>query len=233
VMETQRELASGTVTVAGSQVTDEWGGPIAGGTVDSRYSWLGGKKRSVALPSGAVLMGVRVYVPQLGRFLQVDPVLGGSASAFDYCFADPVNCTDLDGRWARGKKAWSRFKRGATRAGRFVARNRHNIVRGFGYAAAGACMLASAGACAIAAGAAFAASTARNCYDTRVCRRGKARWGEFGKRLAIDYIMMAAAFGGGAAAKEFGRVGAVVLRGRSGVIGASWTRWGRYGRPRR
>jgi hypothetical protein len=45
-------------------------------------------------------MGVRVYVPQLGRFLQTDPVLGGSASAYDHCYGDPINCTDLDGRIA-------------------------------------------------------------------------------------------------------------------------------------
>ncbi|WP_448630647.1 hypothetical protein [Cellulomonas soli] len=32
-----------------------------------------------------------------GRFLQTDPVPGGSASAYDYCNADPVNCTDLGG----------------------------------------------------------------------------------------------------------------------------------------
>ena len=44
-------------------------------------------------------MGVRLYAPQLGRFLSVDPIDGGNASAYDYCNADPINCTDLDGRF--------------------------------------------------------------------------------------------------------------------------------------
>jgi hypothetical protein len=43
-------------------------------------------------------MGVRLYHPHIGRFLQPDPVDGGSATAYDYCTADPINCTDLDGR---------------------------------------------------------------------------------------------------------------------------------------
>jgi guanyl-specific ribonuclease Sa len=31
------------------------------------------------------------------RFLEVDPVPGGSANDYDYCFQDPVNCRDLQG----------------------------------------------------------------------------------------------------------------------------------------
>lgn len=46
-------------------------------------------------------MGVRTYVPSLGRFLQVDPVLGGSANAYEYAFQDPINMFDLDGRLPR------------------------------------------------------------------------------------------------------------------------------------
>ncbi|MGH8923572.1 MAG: RHS repeat-associated core domain-containing protein, partial [Acidimicrobiia bacterium] len=46
---------------------------------------------------GYLEMGVRVYLPSLGRFLQEDPVEGGSASGYEYCFGDPVNCWDLDG----------------------------------------------------------------------------------------------------------------------------------------
>jgi hypothetical protein len=43
-------------------------------------------------------MGVRTYVPQLGRLLQPDPVQGGSANDYDYANQDPVNTVDLDGR---------------------------------------------------------------------------------------------------------------------------------------
>ena len=49
-----------------------------------------------------ILMGVRLYQPATGRFMSVDPVAGGSASAYDYCSADPVNCTDLGGTWGFG-----------------------------------------------------------------------------------------------------------------------------------
>jgi hypothetical protein len=41
-------------------------------------------------------MGVRLYDPRLGRFLQVDPIEGGSANDYDYP-ADPVNNVDLTG----------------------------------------------------------------------------------------------------------------------------------------
>jgi len=45
-------------------------------------------------------MGGRLYLLSTGRFLSVDPVAGGSANACDYCNADPINCTDLDGTFA-------------------------------------------------------------------------------------------------------------------------------------
>ena len=34
-----------------------------------------------------------------GRFLQVDPVFGGSCNAYDYACQDPVNNTDVNGEW--------------------------------------------------------------------------------------------------------------------------------------
>lgn len=81
---------------------DEFGIPQDGqGTV--RYGWLGGKQRSAEAQDGDILMGARLYSPALGRFLQIDPVPGGNASAYDYCTGDPVNCTDLDGNWGMPK----------------------------------------------------------------------------------------------------------------------------------
>jgi hypothetical protein len=47
-------------------------------------------------------MGARSYVPQLGRFLQPDPIPGGSANAYSYTFGDPVNATDPTGDYVEG-----------------------------------------------------------------------------------------------------------------------------------
>ena len=56
---------------------DEFGNPTAGSS--GRYGWLGGKGRRTELPSGVIQMGVRSYVPEIGRFLSVDPISGGSS----------------------------------------------------------------------------------------------------------------------------------------------------------
>lgn len=63
----------------------------------TRYGYVGGKARRTSTGAGTIEMGVRLYVPQLGRFLQADPVRGGSANAYDYANQDPVNQLDVDG----------------------------------------------------------------------------------------------------------------------------------------
>lgn len=94
----------GAVTVLDA---DEFGVPSAStpAAAGSRYGWLGGKQRSTEALGGVVLMGVRLYHPGTGRFWQVDPEDGGNATEYDYCAGDPVNCTDLDGRWGWLKRA--------------------------------------------------------------------------------------------------------------------------------
>lgn len=82
---------------------DEFGVPKQSGSL--RYGWLGGKTRRTELPSGVIQMGVRSYVPALGRFISPDPVMGGSANSYDYANADPVNGFDLDGMKAKRKIA--------------------------------------------------------------------------------------------------------------------------------
>jgi len=76
--------------------SDEFGNPKQPGPF--RYGWLGGKQRRTEFPSGVVQMGVRSYVPGIGRFISTDPVLGGSANTYDYANADPVNNFDPSGK---------------------------------------------------------------------------------------------------------------------------------------
>jgi RHS repeat-associated protein len=77
------------------QQFDEFGNPKQSNT--PKFGWLGAKSRRTELPSGVIQMGVRSYVPALGRFLTPDPVKGGSANAYDYANQDPVNNIDLTG----------------------------------------------------------------------------------------------------------------------------------------
>jgi RHS repeat-associated protein len=74
----------------------------------SKYSWLGTHEVPTTLPSGTNAMGTRSYVPQLGRYLQTDPIPGGSANAYAYVAGDPVNTTDLSGAYTWGFGASAR-----------------------------------------------------------------------------------------------------------------------------
>jgi RHS repeat-associated protein len=94
---------------------DEFGQPMDG-QAGQRYGWLGGKQRSGDAMGGVILMGVRLYSPGIGRFLQTDPVDGGNATAYDYCAGDPVNCTDLDGKFG-----WGSIKRGLSKVAKVAS----------------------------------------------------------------------------------------------------------------
>src|SRR5437899_1632404 len=85
----------------------EFGGAQSG--APDRYGWLGGYQRSSEALGGAVLMGVGVYNPYFSRFDQVDPIVGGSANAYDYCGQSRLTCYDLDGRMPGWLKATIKF----------------------------------------------------------------------------------------------------------------------------
>lgn len=111
--------SDGTITPA--PIADEFGVEIAAdprdpAKLESRYGWLGAHQRpAVGDTSGVTRMGVRLYHPGLGRFLEVDPVEAGSANDYDYVNADPINGIDLDGRACRRRDANSKVQARFTR----------------------------------------------------------------------------------------------------------------------
>jgi RHS repeat-associated protein len=105
VLVNQRKIpvASSTATNAlGNSGAVAWAGITIAVAPDpkpgqQRHRYLGGLGRPTELPTGIVGMGARVYVPQIGRFLQTDPVPGGSANDYDYGNQDPLNQIDPSG----------------------------------------------------------------------------------------------------------------------------------------
>jgi RHS repeat-associated protein len=93
-------LSPSETKLLSTQRYDEFGNPMK--TTGLKFGWLGANGRQTELPSsGVIQMGVRSYVPDLGRFLSPDPVPGGSANAYDYANQDPVNNFDLTGECNR------------------------------------------------------------------------------------------------------------------------------------
>jgi RHS repeat-associated protein len=95
-------LAESATELASKADTSEFGVPSV--SAPARYSWLGAIELPTELASGVMTMGVRSYVPSIGRFLQPDPIPGASANAYSYTFGDPINTVDPSGETPA---AWS------------------------------------------------------------------------------------------------------------------------------
>ncbi len=131
-------LSPSETKLLGTQRFDEFGkplqsGPLTGGNAE--YGWLGASGRRTQLPSGVIQMGVRSYVPALGRFLSPDPVKGGSANAYDYANQDPVNNFDFTGEAASCTKERGRCKGHAvhSKAERRIEHRTRRIEREHGF----------------------------------------------------------------------------------------------------
>ncbi|WP_051703420.1 DNRLRE domain-containing protein [Streptomyces sp. NRRL F-5630] len=89
----QMDLDTATATV---QRYDEYGNPLDPTAAAAKYGSLGAYQRATDGLAGYTLMGVRMYDPATGRFLQADPVYGGNTSTYVYP-ADPIGQSDTSG----------------------------------------------------------------------------------------------------------------------------------------
>ena len=71
------------------------------------FGYNGQQQKLSDTSAGIVFMGARPYLPGTGRFLEVDPVVGGCANAYTYAFGDPLNHPDLTGQGGcPAKSSW-------------------------------------------------------------------------------------------------------------------------------
>lgn len=99
---------------------DPFGAPNQLLGVGTEERWTGRWDKKFDTVSALIEMGARPYDPNLGRFVAVDPVEGGSANSYDYAAQDPINAFDLDGECICLKKRLKATRRAATPTVKYV-----------------------------------------------------------------------------------------------------------------
>jgi RHS repeat-associated protein len=206
-----------TTTQAGTKLGttvsyDPYGSIVSGSVPDNSagsmdYGWLGQHQRADEAQSGlqsTIEMGARQYSSALGRFLEVDPVEGGSLNAYEYAGGDPLNGFDLDGlcKKTHGKSPWGyvrsarcRTTHAVTRTKQAIARHKNAITAGIlSYTSAvGLCVISVATACTGAiAGASFTTGFIADAENQRNAR-GKANY----KQASVHAACVAGNVAGG------------------------------------
>jgi RHS repeat-associated protein len=189
------------------------------------YGWLGQHQRPVETEAGiaTIEMGARPYVPGLGRFLQVDPVEGGSANDYDYVMGEPINQFDLDGKYCLSGKNKNGSCRSLSRGGGRLARGAYRHLG----ASATACAYVCVGLeynhgrfyFNYGVGAAFGATASPNYYSHSLDK-----WGKHGRYRGTSMLVGAGPVSGSADLGRFRNwsvgagpgllVGAAVMRSR-------------------
>ncbi len=102
---------TGNAAPTSTTVYDPWGVRISTSAVASPTTpldlalamrgWAGSSRLLVG--DDAYSIGDRQYSPETGRFLQRDPLQGGSLNAYEYASGDPLNSKDHTGQLSVGK----------------------------------------------------------------------------------------------------------------------------------